>query len=141
MNRYRCPETGPRLTRSLRLKWRIGVRTAALLIQTCGRFRADIAITCGGRSANARSMLDLLCLGPLEAGTRLRVTASGPDSAAAIRALSGLLLAGVRQETCRHAGCGSTPILVDVVGGIVLYACSNWHAWVWHAWDCDWKPI
>jgi phosphotransferase system HPr (HPr) family protein len=61
-------------------------RPAAQFVRTAVGFSADIAIAVNGRQADAKSLLAVLALGA-EAGTELRLTASGEDAPLALDAL------------------------------------------------------
>ena len=65
----------------------------------------------------------------LKAGSRIRVTARGPDAAAAMDALSELFSRGAGIDPCIEPGCPSPPILTGYTPDIIHYACSNGHAW------------
>jgi mannitol/fructose-specific phosphotransferase system IIA component (Ntr-type) len=65
----------------------------------------------------------------LKARSRIRVTAQGPDAAAAMDALSELFSCGARIDRCIEPGCSSPPILTGYGPDIINYACSNCHAW------------
>jgi phosphotransferase system HPr (HPr) family protein len=65
-------------------------RPAGLLVREAAAFSADVVISANGRSANAKSILDVLALGA-EAGTDLVVAASGADAAAAADRLALLI--------------------------------------------------
>lgn len=61
-------------------------RPAAQFVRTAVGFDADITVAADGREANAKSLLDILSLGA-EAGSELRLTASGDDAPLALDAL------------------------------------------------------
>jgi phosphocarrier protein HPr len=61
-------------------------RPAAQFVRTAVGFSSDIAIAVNGREADAKSLLAVLALGA-EAGTKLRLTASGDDAPLALDAL------------------------------------------------------
>lgn len=61
-------------------------RPATLFVQEAARFRAQIQVQLGEKSANAKSILGLLQLGASQ-GTRLLLRADGDDAAEAIQAL------------------------------------------------------
>jgi len=61
-------------------------RPAAQFVRTAVGFSADIAVAVNGREADAKSLLSVLSLGA-EAGTELRLTASGDDAPLALDAL------------------------------------------------------
>lgn len=61
-------------------------RPAAQFVRTAVGFSADIAVAVNGREVDAKSLLSVLSLGA-EAGTELRLTASGDDAPLALDAL------------------------------------------------------
>ena len=61
-------------------------RPAAQFVRTAVGFSADITVATDERQANAKSLLDILALGA-EAGSELRLTASGDDAPLALDAL------------------------------------------------------
>jgi phosphocarrier protein HPr len=65
-------------------------RPASLWVQTAGRFKAKITVVCSGRTANAKSILEVLQLGA-RYGAELVVTAEGDDAPDAIAALTELV--------------------------------------------------
>lgn len=65
-------------------------RAARLLIQTAAQFRSRIELQCGGKTANARSMVNILKLGA-SSGDTLRIRAEGDDAEEALNALSNLV--------------------------------------------------
>lgn len=112
-----------------RLNWRIGARTACLIVNVAARFKSTIAVRHEGRRASARSVMDLMLLGPPNAGARITVTISGTDAALAMREMRRLFAEGLHLDCCPYRGCASTPILVDYFEDRAIYGCSNWHAW------------
>ena len=62
-------------------------RPAANFVRTAMGFAADVQVAAGEREVDAKSLLSVLALGA-KGGTELRLTASGPDAAAALDALS-----------------------------------------------------
>jgi phosphotransferase system HPr (HPr) family protein len=65
-------------------------RPAGMFVREAARAAADIRIEANGRSANAKSILDVLALGAT-GGTELVISASGADAAAAIERLAELV--------------------------------------------------
>ena len=65
-------------------------RPASLWVQTAARFRSRITVSCAGRVANARSILEVLQLGA-GSGAVLTVNAEGDDAEAALAALAALV--------------------------------------------------
>ena len=68
-------------------------RPAAIFVRTAAGFAADITVTRDDRTADAKSLLEVL---QLEAGkgSAITVTAEGDDADAALEALRGVLEAG-----------------------------------------------
>jgi phosphocarrier protein HPr len=70
-------------------------RPAGLFVREAARFGADVTVSANGKSANAKSILEVLALGAT-GGTDLAIEASGDDAA---QALAGLVeLVGQLQE-------------------------------------------
>jgi phosphotransferase system HPr (HPr) family protein len=65
-------------------------RPAANFVRAAMGFTADIELATADRSANAKSLLAVLALGA-KGGTELRLSAAGPDAAAALDALASCL--------------------------------------------------
>jgi phosphotransferase system HPr (HPr) family protein len=65
-------------------------RPAGTVVREAARAAADIRVEANGRSANAKSILDILALGAT-GGTELVISASGPDAAEALERLSELV--------------------------------------------------
>jgi phosphotransferase system HPr (HPr) family protein len=66
-------------------------RPAANFVRAAMGFAADVQVAAGGREVDAKSLLSVLALGA-KGGTELRLTASGPDAAAALDALSSCIV-------------------------------------------------
>jgi phosphocarrier protein HPr len=65
-------------------------RPAGLFVQTAARYHSTIRVRLGTRSADARTVLGLMLLGAT-AGSAITIDADGPDEAAAVDALAGLI--------------------------------------------------
>jgi phosphocarrier protein HPr len=65
-------------------------RAAARFVETASRFAADVTVANGEESVSGKSILGLMMLAAAQ-GTRLTVTASGPDAEEAIDALAELV--------------------------------------------------
>ena len=93
-----------RLTRELRVRLEHGLhaRPAALLAAALKTLAADVRVDVRGREANARSTTALMALG-VQQGDTLKVSASGPDAAAALEALEGALRAAAAREATTAA--------------------------------------
>ena len=62
-------------------------RPAANFVRAAMGFTAEVQVAAGDREVDAKSLLSVLALGA-KGGTELRLTASGPDAAAAVDTLS-----------------------------------------------------
>ena len=145
MSIFGRPKKTPPIAKEFETKWRIGAMTAVLIVRLTSRFRSEISLSAGEDTVNAKSMVDVVMLqsaadsentsyatlrdAGLKAGSRIRVTAGGPDAAAAMDALSELFSFGARVDLCIEAGCPSPPILNGYTPDIIYYACSCGHAW------------
>ena len=65
-------------------------RPAGELVRAAAREPAEIRVEANGRSANAKSILDVLALGAT-GGTELLISASGPDAAEALERIAELV--------------------------------------------------
>jgi phosphocarrier protein HPr len=65
-------------------------RPAATFVREAAQFGSDISVSANGKSANAKSILQVLGLGAL-GGTELVIAASGSDAAEAADRLAGLV--------------------------------------------------
>jgi len=65
-------------------------RPAAMFVQTANHFEADIQICCNERTANAKSILDVLTLGAAQ-GAVIEIKAEGNDANEALFALQNLV--------------------------------------------------
>jgi phosphocarrier protein HPr len=66
------------------------MRAASLFVQLSQQFRVEVRVSCNGRAANGRSIMDLLTL-VAEHGARLELEAIGPDAEEATAALCSLI--------------------------------------------------
>jgi phosphotransferase system HPr (HPr) family protein len=66
------------------------MRPSAVFVQTAARFQSSVTVMHDGKSANGKSILDLIGLGA-EHGCELTLEADGPDADTALEALSALL--------------------------------------------------
>lgn len=135
----------PPIEKEFETKWRIGSRTALLIVRLTNRFASEVSLSVGENTVDAKSMVDVMLLqseadsentsyatlrdGGLKAGSRIRVTARGPDAAAAMDALSELFSCGARVDLCIEPGCSSPPMLTGYTPDIIHYACSCGHDW------------
>lgn len=76
------------IRRELEIKNRLGLhaRAAALLVQAVARFDAQISVRKDDQTVDGKSIISLMMLAASQ-GTRLEVTAEGPEEAAAMEAL------------------------------------------------------
>ncbi|HTN87668.1 MAG TPA: phosphoenolpyruvate--protein phosphotransferase [Sorangium sp.] len=72
-------------------------RPATALVEVAKRFRAEIAVRHGEKTANGKSLVALLGLGAV-AGARLTVSAAGDDAAAALEALGAAFAGGLGED-------------------------------------------
>ena len=86
------PADDTRLSKTIEVKNRLGLhaRAAALIVQTATQFNADITITKDGETVNGKSIIGLMMLAASQ-GTRLEVTAAGPQAAEALEAIERLI--------------------------------------------------
>jgi phosphotransferase system HPr (HPr) family protein len=68
-------------------------RSAAQVVKAAAAFRATVTLALAGRTANARSLMDLLRLGARQ-GHTLRIRAVGPDAEAAAGAIRTMIEQG-----------------------------------------------
>jgi phosphocarrier protein len=69
------------------------LRAAAAFVKVADRFASDVALVRGSDSANGKSIIALVTLAAAR-GTRVRITAEGPDADAAVEALALLVQDG-----------------------------------------------
>jgi phosphocarrier protein len=65
-------------------------RPAGVFVREASRFGSSIAVSANGKSANAKSILEVLGLGAV-GGTELTLTAAGDDASDALASLAGLV--------------------------------------------------
>jgi phosphotransferase system HPr (HPr) family protein len=66
------------------------MRPSAAFVELAGQFESSIMVMHGDRSANGKSIWDMLALAA-EGGSMLTLEADGPDASAALEALATLL--------------------------------------------------
>jgi phosphotransferase system HPr (HPr) family protein len=76
-------------------------RSGAAVVQKAARFDARITLHWKARSANARSLMDLLRLGA-RPGDDIRITATGRDAGEAVEAIADLMGQGFGED---HLQC------------------------------------
>jgi phosphocarrier protein len=87
------PERTPREHRAtLIIKNRLGLhaRAAALLVQTAGRFEAEVLVTKDGQEVNGRSIMGIMMLAA-EQGSEIDVVTTGRQAEEALEAIRELI--------------------------------------------------
>ena len=143
-----------KVVKDFELNWRIGARTALLIVQLANRYESEILVSHGEMTVSGKSLMGLLMLqseedsrrlrmelwrepemtpsyrdSGLPAGSRIRVTANGRDAAETMMAITELFSCGNRVDHCPQADCSSPPILISFTQETIEYACSNGHDW------------
>jgi phosphotransferase system HPr (HPr) family protein len=72
-------------------------RSAAQVVKAAAGYRATVTLAFDGRTANARSLMELLRLGARQ-GHTLRISAVGPDAEAAAGAIGRMIEQGWGEE-------------------------------------------
>jgi phosphotransferase system HPr (HPr) family protein len=72
-------------------------RPAAQFVKAASRFTSTITVQAGGKTANAKSIVQVLTLGARQ-GTTITISAEGADEAEAVAALSALASSGDAAE-------------------------------------------
>jgi len=123
--------SGQRIWREFELKWRLGARTAGLLVKVASQFVSYIEISCGYETASAKSFMGVMMVGGPDAGpgSRIKVTATGHDASAAIDAVTELFTCGSREDHCINPDCMSKPCLVSYSKDDITYSCEEGHTW------------
>ena len=77
---------------NLEIKNRLGLhaRAAALLVQTAGRFDAEVTVAKDGQVVNGRSIMGVMMLAA-EQGSRIEVATTGPQATEALAAIRELI--------------------------------------------------
>ena len=73
-------------------------RPAALFVKVASRFRAEVWVKKDNEEVNGKSIMGLLLLAASR-GTRITISAEGPDEAAAVDALAALVESGLGEDT------------------------------------------
>lgn len=71
-------------------------RTAALFVQTAGKFTSNIWIRKGEKKVNAKSIMGLMSLAASQ-GNNVAIVAEGEDEHIAIKELTELILSGFKE--------------------------------------------
>jgi len=92
MSAKKSPDSGGNSAKELTVQNKLGIhaRPAALFVKTANRFACDIFVEKDGETVNGKSIMGLMMLaaGP---GSKLTVSADGPDASQAINELENLL--------------------------------------------------
>ena len=85
-------ESGVSVVRDLVIGNKLGLhaRPAAMFVRVANRFGADILVEKDGEEINGKSIMGLMLLAA-GCGSRLKVTATGPDASEMIQALEELI--------------------------------------------------
>ncbi|MBB6453564.1 phosphocarrier protein [Salirhabdus euzebyi] len=65
----------------------VHARPATLLVQTAGKFNADINMEYNGKKVNLKSIMGIMSLG-IPAGSEVKITAEGSDEKEALNTLA-----------------------------------------------------
>ena len=84
------PQEEQRATLEIRNKLGLHARAAKLLVETATRFEAEIKIVKDDQTVNGRSIMGIMMLAA-EQGSRIEVTASGPQASEALAAIRQLV--------------------------------------------------
>jgi phosphocarrier protein HPr len=90
---------GVALCRSLEIKNRLGLhaRAAAQLVQTASQFDAEVSVGKDNQVVNGKSIIGLMMLAAAQ-GSCIEVSASGPQAAEALEAITRLVDAKFNEE-------------------------------------------
>ena len=80
----------PEITVTVQHKVGLHARPASMFVKLASGFESDITVTNGDRSANAKSILNVLTLGANQ-GAQIVIQAEGPDADEALAALEALV--------------------------------------------------
>ena len=84
------PQEQQRAILEIRNKLGLHARAAKLLVETATRFDAEIKIAKDDQTVNGRSIMGIMMLAA-EQGSRIEVTASGPQASEALAAIRELI--------------------------------------------------
>lgn len=73
------------------------LRAVCRFVKLSREFEAEVQVSCNGRSAHGRSVLDLMMLAA-GCGARLELELTGPDAESAAAALCALIEEGIRDD-------------------------------------------
>jgi phosphocarrier protein len=77
----------------------VHARAAARFVHAASAFESQIRVSREGRVVDGKSIMGILLLAASR-GSRLEISADGPDEAAAIAALKALVESGLGEEPC-----------------------------------------
>jgi len=72
-------------------------RPAAFFVKTAQEYTSDIIIECNNKSADGKSLLDILTLGAVK-GTTIKIITNGIDEDESIKKLVAIIEAGLGEE-------------------------------------------
>jgi phosphocarrier protein len=81
----------------IRNQYGIHARPAALFVKTAGKYDVDVTVEKDGNSVSGKSIMGLMTL-EASRGSKLTVTATGPDAAQVLDELQALFEAGFDEE-------------------------------------------
>jgi phosphocarrier protein len=89
------------LTRTVLISNALGMhaRAAARFVHAATAYQSHVRVARDGRTVDGKSIMGLLLLAAPR-GTRLEISADGPDEAAAIETLCSLVTGGLGEEPC-----------------------------------------
>jgi phosphocarrier protein HPr len=85
----------PASSETITLSGDLHARPAGALAVAAARFAAAVSVTAGAKTADAKSVLGVMCLGATS-GQEVTVAADGPDAEDAVAALIAILSAATR---------------------------------------------
>lgn len=87
------------LTRTFEIRNQYGIhaRPAALFVKTAARFDVEVTVEKDGNSVSGKSIMGLMTL-EASRGSKLKVTASGPDAQEVLDELQALFESGFDEE-------------------------------------------
>ena len=62
MSIFGRPKKTPPIEKEFETKWRIGARTAAIIVRLTSRFRSEISLSHGEDTVNAKSIMGVMML-------------------------------------------------------------------------------
>ena len=75
---------------TIKNKLGLHARPASLFVQTASKFDSDIVVSKDSETANGKSLMSMMVLSAV-CGSKLKITASGPDAEDAVKALNDLV--------------------------------------------------